>query len=125
MSNSAMNWLVADWRELMSPVWANVLLTLIAVLCGSIVGLERERKEKPAGILTLSLVCLGAAVFTMVSFVLIDEGGDRSRIPAQVVTGIGFLGAGVILRGTGGVTGTVTAAAIWAIAAIGMVVGAG
>lgn len=120
-----MNWLLADWRELMPPALANVTLVLIAVLCGSIVGLERERREKPAGILTLSLVCLGSTVFTLVSLVVAGPHGDASRVAAQVVTGIGFLGGGVILRGPGGVTGTVTAATIWAIAAIGMVVGTG
>ena len=71
-----MNWLLADWRELMPPVLANIALVLIAVLCGSIVGIEREGKEKPAGILTLSLVCLGATVFTMVSFIVAGEHGD-------------------------------------------------
>jgi putative Mg2+ transporter-C (MgtC) family protein len=102
--------------------WAHVALALAAVLCGAIVGMERERKEKPAGMRTLSLVCLGATIFTMVSYLFAD---DPARVAAQVVTGIGFLGAGVILRDSGGVSGTVTAASIWVIAAVGMVAGTG
>lgn len=70
-----MEWLLADWRQTMRWPWANVALALVAVACGSIVGLERERKEKPAGMLTLPLVCLGAAVFTMVSYVYDDGQG--------------------------------------------------
>ncbi|MDB6032239.1 MAG: mgtC [Verrucomicrobiales bacterium] len=120
-----MDWLIADWRQLIPQPWANVAFALTAVLCGSIVGLEREQKEKPAGMLTLTLVSLGAAVFTMVSYVFQGKESDSSRVAAQVVTGIGFLGAGVILRGTGDIKGTATAAAIWAMAAIGMVAGTG
>jgi putative Mg2+ transporter-C (MgtC) family protein len=119
-----MNWLFGDWQQLMPKPWANVALALVAVFCGSVVGLERERKDKPAGMLTLALVCLGAAVFTMISNMFVAE-GDSSRVAAQVVTGIGFLGAGVILRGSGGITGTTTAATIWAMAAVGMVIGVG
>jgi len=120
-----MDWLLGDWQQLMPKPWANVALTLVAVLCGSLVGLERERKDKPAGMLTLALVCLGAAVFTMISNMFAVEEGDSSRVAAQVVTGIGFLGAGVILRGSEGITGTTTAATIWAMAAVGMVTGVG
>jgi putative Mg2+ transporter-C (MgtC) family protein len=115
-------WLLGDWRLLLPWPWANVALALVAVLCGAIVGMERERKEKPAGMRTLSLVCLGATVFTMASYLFAP---DHARVAAQVVTGIGFLGAGVILRGSGGVSGTVTAASIWVIAAAGMVAGTG
>jgi putative Mg2+ transporter-C (MgtC) family protein len=120
-----MEWILKDWRSLIPGPWGYVILALIAVVCGSIVGLEREQKEKPAGMLTLALVCLGAAIFTMVSYVFDEGQGDPSRVAAQVVTGIGFLGAGVILRGGGGISGTVTAATIWAMAAIGMVIGIG
>ena len=120
-----MEWIVKDWRELIPGPWAYAVLALIAVLCGSIVGFEREHKEKPAGMLTLALVCFGAAVFTAVSYAFNGGQGDPSRVAAQVVTGIGFLGAGVILRSGGGIRGTVTAATIWAMAAIGMVIGIG
>jgi putative Mg2+ transporter-C (MgtC) family protein len=118
-------WLIGDWRQLIPQPWTSVIISLTAVLCGSLVGLEREQKEKPAGMLTLTLVSLGAAVFTMVSFVFQGKESDSSRVAAQVVTGIGFLGAGVILRGAGDIKGTATAAAIWAMAAIGMVAGTG
>lgn len=120
-----MDWLLRDWQQLIPKPWANVALVLVSVLCGSLVGLERERKDKPAGMLTLALVCLGSTVFTMISSMFVIEQGDSSRVAAQVVTGIGFLGAGVILRGSGGITGTTTAATIWAMAAVGMVVGIG
>lgn len=120
-----MEWILKDWRSLIPGPWGYAILALIAVVCGSIVGLERQQKEKPAGMLTLALVCLGAAVFTMVSYAFDGPQGDPSRVAAQVVTGIGFLGAGVILRGSGGISGTVTAATIWAMAAVGMVVGIG
>jgi len=120
-----MEWILKDWRGLIPGPWSYLILAVIAVVCGSIVGLERERKEKPAGMLTLALVCLGAAIFTMVSYVFDQGQGDPSRVAAQVVTGVGFLGAGVILRSGGGISGTVTAATIWATAAIGMVVGIG
>lgn len=120
-----MHWLMTDWHQLLPKPWANMALALVAVLCGSLVGLEREHKDKPAGTRTLALVCLGSAVFTMISNLFVGKAGDSSRVAAQIVTGIGFLGAGVILRGGGGVTGTTTAATIWAVAAVGMVVGAG
>ncbi|MDB6037699.1 MAG: MgtC/SapB family protein [Verrucomicrobiales bacterium] len=101
----------------------NIFLAIISVICGSIVGIEREKKEKPAGFRTLTLVCLGSAVFTMASVSF--SRGDPSRIAAQIVSGVGFLGAGAILRGAVGVSGMTSAATIWVMAAIGMVVGAG
>jgi putative Mg2+ transporter-C (MgtC) family protein len=121
-----MSWLVDDWwRELPGPV-AAVALVLVAIACGAIVGAERQRREKPAGLRTLVLVCLGSAVFTMMSFAFTPTNGDSGRVAAQIVTGIGFLGGGVILREASGVvTGTTTAASIWITAAMGMVAGAG
>ena len=101
------------------------LLTLAAGLFGALVGLEREIKEKPAGVRTLSLVSVGAAIFTMVSVIVAGDTADPGRIAAQVVTWIGFLGAGAILRSPLGVVGMTTAATIWVAAAIGMVVGVG
>ncbi len=98
---------------------------MIAILCGIIVGVEREKKEKAAGLRTLTLVTVGAAVFTMISLSVGESQGDPGRIAAQVVSGVGFLGAGAILRGERGVQGLTTAATIWAMAAIGMTVGLG
>lgn len=118
-----MNWLTDNLHETAGEPYANCVLALVAIVCGGIVGAEREKKEKPAGLRTLTLVSLGSAVFTMVSISF--NRGDPGRIASQIVPGIGFLGAGAILRGSLGVTGMTTAATIWIMAATGMVVGAG
>lgn len=100
------------------------LRLLAATILGAVIGLERERRGRPAGLRTLALVSLGSAGFTVVSaFGFL--GGDPGRVASGVVTGIGFLGAGSILREGSGVTGVTTAASIWAVAALGMLVGAG
>ena len=91
---------------------------LLAGLLGGFIGLERELRGNPAGIRTIALVTLGACLFTDVSQMM---GGD-DRVAAQVVTGIGFIGAGVVFREGAGVKGITTAATIWAAAAIGMAV---
>ena len=119
------SWMWESWRELWPVPWLNLVLSLAAVLCGLLVGGERQRREKPAGLRTLSLVCLGSAVFTMLSYAFTSTTGDSGRVAAQIVTGIGFLGAGVILHGRRIVSGLTTAAIIWVTAAIGMAVGAG
>jgi putative Mg2+ transporter-C (MgtC) family protein len=120
-----MNWLISDWRVLLPDPWLHISLTLVAVVCGAIVGLEREKREKPAGLRTLVMVCLGSALFTMISYAFGTTTGDTGRVAAQIVTGVGFLGAGVILHGRSVVTGMTTAATIWATAATGMTVGVG
>lgn len=101
----------------------------LAVLLGGIIGFERELAGKPAGLRTNILICIGAALLMDVSMrVGIIDGhrvGDPGRIAAQIVSGIGFLGAGTILQGQGVVTGLTSAATIWVVAAIGMTVGAG
>ena len=119
------NLLLGNWRELLPTPWSPLVLALVAVVCGALVGAERQRQEKPAGLRTLILVCLGAAVFTLVSFAFTTTTGDSGRVAAQIVTGIGFLGAGAILHAGASVTGMTTAATIWMTAAIGMTVGAG
>jgi putative Mg2+ transporter-C (MgtC) family protein len=91
----------------------------LAGLLGAVIGLERELRGHPAGIRTMSLVTLGACLFMEVS--VITGAGDR--IAAQIVTGIGFLGAGVIFREGTGVKGITTAATVWAAAAVGMALG--
>lgn len=120
-----MNWLTADWHHLLPAPWADIALILAAIFCGALIGAEREKKIKPAGLRTMILICLGSAVFTLISLALAGEQGEKGRVAAQVVTGIGFLGAGAIIQGPGGVRGLTTAATIWAVAAIGMVVGTG
>jgi len=112
-------------RDVLPSPWVEILLVLTAVACGAILGAERERHEKPAGLRTLILVCLGSTVFTIVSFVFTSSTGDSGRVAAQIVTGIGFLGAGAILHSPKGVSGMTTAATIWTTAAIGITVGAG
>ena len=97
---------------------------LLAAVFGAAVGYERRSADKPAGLRTLSLVAVGAALFTIVSSFGFDT-ADQSRVAAQIVTGVGFLGAGTIIRSGTGVSGLTTAATIWATAAIGMAVGSG
>jgi putative Mg2+ transporter-C (MgtC) family protein len=87
-------------------------------VCGILIGIERERKEKPTGTRTLSLVCVGAAVFTGYS-------SSDAHVAAQIVTGVGFLGAGAIIHSRFGVLGLTSAATIWSVAAIGMTFGRG
>jgi putative Mg2+ transporter-C (MgtC) family protein len=97
---------------------------LLAAVLGGIVGTERELSHKPAGIRTNMLICLGAALFTIVSSEMAGElGGDRTRIAAQVIPGIGFIGAGVVIRQRGVVVGITSAATIFVVAGIGMAVG--
>jgi putative Mg2+ transporter-C (MgtC) family protein len=97
---------------------------LLAAVFGAVVGYERRSADKPAGLRTLSLVAVGSALFTIIS-TFGFETADQSRVAAQIVTGVGFLGAGTILRSGVTVSGLTTAATIWATAAIGMAVGSG
>jgi len=114
------SWFWESWRGILPAPWDNLLLALASILCGIILGSERQRREKPAGLRTMALICLGSAVFTMLSFAV-----PGTTIMGQTVTGIGFLGAGVILHGRRMVSGMTTAALIWISAAIGMTVGSG
>ncbi len=106
---------------------------LLATLLGGAIGLEREMAGKPAGLRTNILICVGAALFMQLSIDVAEIGfsadghpfGDTTRIAAQIVSGIGFLGAGAILHGEGAVVGLTTAATIWVVAAVGAAVGAG
>src|SRR3954467_5759197 len=106
---------------------------LLATLLGGAIGVEREFAGKPAGLRTNILICVGAALFTQLSVDIAQIGfspdhhpyGDTTRIAAQIVSGIGFLGAGAILHGQGVVVGLTTAATVWVVAAIGAAVGAG
>ena len=120
-----MNWLINDWQQFLLHPWLEIALIVASVLCGSLIGTERERKLKPAGLRTMILICLGSTVFTLISPVLESSSGESGRVAAQIVTGVGFLGAGAILQGSSGVRGLTSAALIWTTAAIGMVVGAG
>jgi putative Mg2+ transporter-C (MgtC) family protein len=99
---------------------------LLAGVLGGVVGLEREIRRKPAGLRTNILICVGSALFTVISYVAADKfGGDRVRIAAQIIPGIGFIGAGAVLRDRASIMGLTTAATIFIVASIGMAVGAG
>lgn len=98
----------------------------VALLMGGIIGAERERHNKPVGLRTLILISVGSTVFTIMSLRISEFfGGEPSRIAANIVSGIGFLGAGVILEDRGRVVGLTTATTIWLTAAVGMAAGAG
>ena len=103
-----------------------LLRLLAAIVAGAVVGFERELHDKPAGFRTNILICFGAALFTVMS---VHFGNntltDSSRIAAQIVTGVGFLGAGTIIHFKANVLGLTTAATIWAVASVGMAFGAG
>jgi putative Mg2+ transporter-C (MgtC) family protein len=109
----------------LSFVFDILIPSLLAVIFGGLIGLQRERLERPAGLRTHALVCLGATVFTLVSYIGFSqvEGVDPSRIAAGIVTGIGFIGAGAIFRQGILVKGVTTAASIWISAAIGLALG--
>ncbi len=102
-----------------------IIPCMLAMIFGGAIGLQRERRERPAGLRTHTLVCLGSTVFTLVSYLGFTSfaGVDASRIAAGIVTGIGFIGAGVIFRQGPLVKGVTTAASIWIVAAIGVSLG--
>lgn len=96
-----------------------------AIACGAIVGLERQFRNKPAGIRTSILICLGTEVFVYLGTAFGEDGADPARVLGQVVTGVGFLGGGVILARGELVTGVTSAAVVWVLAAIGATIGLG
>jgi putative Mg2+ transporter-C (MgtC) family protein len=114
-----------DWQSIfvIAPLGWQELLT--ALSCGFIIGLERQLRGKPAGIRTSILIVLGTYVFIAVSTSVNSEMTDPSRIIGQVITGVGFLGAGVMLSRDGMVLGVTSAATIWVLAAIGVCIGTG
>jgi putative Mg2+ transporter-C (MgtC) family protein len=99
---------------------------VVALLLGGAIGWERELQRMPAGFRTHALVSLGSAIFTVISaYAFTGPGSDPTRIAAQIVSGIGFLGGGAILHYGGTVRGLTTAASLWSVAAVGMAAGAG
>src|SRR5436305_5371308 len=116
--------------QLLGPDGAFLVPTLtrlvLAAALGGAIGLEREVKHKPAGLRTNLFICVGAAMFTVLSDRLaMTYGGDHTRIAAQIIPGIGFIGAGSILHSRGSVTGLTTAATLFVVASIGMAAGGG
>ncbi len=102
-----------------------IIKILLALILGGALGMERQYHDKPAGYATNCLICLGAMLFTILSEQMGRQGGDPGRIAAQVVTGLGFIGAGSILRDGNKISGLTTAASVWVVAAIGMAIGYG
>ncbi|MBN1298202.1 MAG: MgtC/SapB family protein [Actinobacteria bacterium] len=100
-----------------------IIPCILACICGGIIGYDREKIDRPAGLRTHALVCLGSTVFTLISYQGFISDFDPSRIAAGIVTGIGFIGAGVIFRQGIFVKGVTTAASIWVVAAAGIALG--
>jgi putative Mg2+ transporter-C (MgtC) family protein len=112
--------------DVLDPLHADFWARIgIALLCGSIVGLERELRGKPTGMRTCVLICLGTAIFVRLGCVIGGDRGDASRVLGQVVTGIGFLGGGVIMSKADTIIGVTTASVVWTLAATGALIGAG
>jgi len=121
--------LAKEWALLMRE--GTLIYLGVSFLCGALVGLEREAAHKPAGLRTNIMICVGSCLFTLASiyswrYITHETPSiDPGRIAAQIVSGVGFIGAGVILRMGLQVTGITTAATVWLTASIGMVVGMG
>jgi|SRR5690606_20836870 len=106
--------------------WSDLLKAVLSLLAGFVLGFEREWKDKSAGFKTISIICLGSTLFSLLSMkVAVGESEDATRIASYVVSGIGFLGAGVIFKDGVTVNGLTTASIIWMSAAIGMAIGFG
>jgi len=97
----------------------------LASVLGGAIGLERELGGKPAGLRTNILICLGSVLYTHLSIAMVGGGSDPTRVAGQIVTGVGFIGAGTILHARGAVVGLTSAATIWVVAAIGVALGSG
>ena len=110
-------------QGLLEPLRIEGIIT--AVVCGLIIGLERQLSGKPTGIRTCSLICLGTYVFVASNQLIQGNNVDPGRIIGQIITGIGFIGAGVILTRQGTVIGITSAALIWVLAGIGILIGLG
>jgi putative Mg2+ transporter-C (MgtC) family protein len=116
---------VTAWDQVLLS-WPSVRRLLMACAMGGLVGLERERRHKDSGLRTNMLICMAAALFTEMSEVLAGDGpGAKGQVAANIVQGVGFLGAGLILHGRNRVTGLTSAATVFVVAALGMVCGAG
>jgi putative Mg2+ transporter-C (MgtC) family protein len=115
-----------SWLQQIGVVNGAIPRLLVACLLGGLVGLEREVKRRSAGVRTNMLICMGAAFFTLLSSVLAgDSGANRGQVAANIVQGIGFLGAGLIIHNRSRISGLTSAASVWVVASIGMACGAG
>lgn len=112
--------------EQLGTIPATIIRLIVAAILGGAIGLEREFRRKPAGLRTNMFICFGAAMFTILSDSLaVEHTGDHTRIAAQIIPGIGFIGAGSILHARGSVTGLTTAATLFVVASVGMAAGGG
>lgn len=98
---------------------------LASLFCGAIIGLERQIRGKPVGIRTSILICMSTMAFTRLGLIFDGRGGDGTRVLGQIVTGVGFLGAGVIMTRNGAVEGVTSASAVWLLAAVGSAIAFG
>lgn len=115
-------WETIDWNW---DKW-DLFKALLSLICGFILGLEREMKDKAAGLRTITIISIGSTLFTLMSYRIgLETGSDTTRIASYVVSGIGFLGAGVIFKDGISINGLTTASIIWVAAAIGMSIGFG
>src|SRR5712671_5603157 len=112
-------------NELGVALTSTLASLLLAAVLGGIVGLERQLRHKPAGLRTNMFICFGAAMFTVLSKQLAGVESDSARIAAQIIPGIGFIGAGSILHAKASVTGLTTAATLFVVASVGMAAGGG
>jgi putative Mg2+ transporter-C (MgtC) family protein len=114
------------WLQQIVVVSGAVARLLAACVLGGLIGLEREVKRRSAGVRTNLLICMGAAFFTLLSAVLAGEGSsNKGQVASNIVQGIGFLGAGLILHNRSRISGLTSAASVWVVASIGMACGAG
>ena len=125
-----MEWLNEVINSTKIDIWTTIVRLIISFLLGAIVGTERSMRRREAGLRTFTLICLGSTMAMLISIWIPQIypnflNGDPGRIAAQVLTGIGFLGAGAIIQSRGSVYGLTTAACIWVVAVIGLAVGAG
>ncbi len=115
-----------NWWPISGTASSSLLKLLVAAILGAAIGLERELKHRPTGLRTVTFICFGSAMFTLLSDRLASQfPGDHTRIAAQIIPGIGFIGAGSILRDKGSVSGLTSAATIFVAAGIGMATGGG
>lgn len=113
-----------DTLDMIPIILPSFLIAMgLSIICGLLLGWERERKEKPAGLRTITLIMMGSAIYVFGSRWLAGDMFDPARVAAQVVTGVGFIGGGVIYRSEGWIQGITTAATIWVAAAIGLLIG--
>jgi putative Mg2+ transporter-C (MgtC) family protein len=117
-----MNFIDSEITSLLPTLFTRIL---VATICGVIIGVDRELKQKVAGIRTFILISVGCAIFSSISMLMAGENSDPSRIVGQIITGIGFLGGGVIIKNDDKIIGVTTAAFIWCVSAIGVLAGLG